>query len=107
MFIVKPASLIRVFTFMHLRSNSFQEVLAIRRIFSLVDMITDTKGALAWYGKLTWESAHAWILKILCYMIVWGITLIYERTLKTHHHIFALFLQTVHAFGKLLAGVNV
>ena len=34
------------------------------------------KGALAWYGKLTWESAHAWILKILCYLIVWGITLI-------------------------------
>ena len=35
-----------------------------------------TKGALAWYGKLTWESAHTWILKILCYLIVWGITLI-------------------------------
>ena len=35
------------------------------------------KGALAWYGKLTWESAHAWILKILCYFIVWGITLIF------------------------------
>ena len=34
------------------------------------------KGALAWYGKLTWESAHAWILKILCYLIVWGITVI-------------------------------
>ena len=34
------------------------------------------KGALAWYGKLTWESAHAWILKILCYLIVWGIALI-------------------------------
>ena len=34
------------------------------------------KGALAWYGKLTWESAHAWILKILCYLIVSGITLI-------------------------------
>ena len=33
------------------------------------------KGALAWYGKLTWESAHAWILIILCYLIVWGITL--------------------------------
>ena len=32
------------------------------------------KGALAWYGKLTWESAHAWILKILCYLIVWSIT---------------------------------
>ena len=36
-----------------------------------------TKGALALYGKLTWESAHAWILKILCYLIVWGITLIF------------------------------
>ena len=35
------------------------------------------KWALAWYGKLTWESAHAWILKILCYLIVWGITLIF------------------------------
>ena len=35
------------------------------------------KGALAWYGKLTWESAHAWILKILCFLIVWGITLIF------------------------------
>ena len=36
-----------------------------------------SKGALAWYGKLTWESAHAWILKIICYLIVWGITLIF------------------------------
>ena len=36
-----------------------------------------TKGALAWYGKLTWESAHTWILKMLCYLIVWGITLIF------------------------------
>ena len=35
------------------------------------------KGSLAWYGKLTWESAHAWILKILYYFIVWGITLIF------------------------------
>ena len=35
------------------------------------------KGALAWYGKLTWESAHARILKILRYLIVWGITLIF------------------------------
>ena len=36
--------------------------------------VTVAKGALAWYGKLTWESAHTWILKILCYLIVWGIT---------------------------------
>ena len=35
------------------------------------------KGALAWYGKITWESAHAWILIILYYLIVWGITLIF------------------------------
>ena len=26
---------------------------------------------------LTWESAHGWILIILCYLIVWGITLIF------------------------------
>ena len=35
------------------------------------------KGALAWYGKLALESAHAWILTILCYLIAWGITLIF------------------------------
>ena len=35
------------------------------------------KGALAWYGKLTLESAYAWILIILCYLIAWGITLIF------------------------------
>ena len=41
-------------------------------------------GALAWYGKLTWESAHAWILKILCYLIVWGITLVFMVRLSFH-----------------------
>ena len=35
------------------------------------------KGALAWYGKLVWESAHAWILIILCYLLVWGKPLIF------------------------------
>ena len=35
------------------------------------------KGALAWYGKLTWESAHAWNLIILCLVIVWGMTFIF------------------------------
>ena len=34
------------------------------------------KGALTWYGKLTWESAHAWNLIILCLVIVWGMTFI-------------------------------
>ena len=47
------------------------------RTFSQVLATDIQKGALAWYGKLTWESAHAWILKILCYLIVWGITLIF------------------------------
>ena len=35
------------------------------------------KGDLAWYGKLTWESAHAWNLIILCSLIVWGMTFIF------------------------------
>ena len=35
------------------------------------------KGALALYGKLTWEYVHAWIFKILWYLIVFGITLIF------------------------------
>ena len=36
----------------------------------------DSKGALTWYGKLTLESAHAWNLIILCFLIVWGMTFI-------------------------------
>ena len=40
------------------------------------------KGALAWYGKLTRESAHAWILKVLCYLIVLSITLIFTVRLS-------------------------
>ena len=35
------------------------------------------KGALAWYGKLTWESVHARNLIILSYLIVWGMTFIF------------------------------
>ena len=38
---------------------------------------TRYKGALSWYGKLTWESAHAWNLIILCLLIVWGMTFIF------------------------------
>ena len=60
--------------------------------FSIVDMYSEVrllnvnalfvntalvKGALAWYGKLTWESAHAWNLIILCCVIVWGMTFIF------------------------------
>ena len=36
-----------------------------------------SKGALSWYGKLTWESAHAWNLIILCLLIVCGMTFIF------------------------------
>ena len=35
------------------------------------------KGALSWYGKLAWESAHAWNLIILCLLIYLGITVIF------------------------------
>ena len=35
------------------------------------------KGALSWYGKLTWESAHAWNLIILCLLIDLVITVIF------------------------------
>ena len=47
----------------------------VKTYFSLLNI--QMKGALAWYGKLTLESAHAWILKILCYLIVWCKTLIF------------------------------
>ena len=36
-----------------------------------------SKGALSWYGKLTWESAHAWNLITLCLLIGWGMTFIF------------------------------
>ena len=35
------------------------------------------KRALTWYGKLTWESVHAWNLIILCLLIVLGMTFIF------------------------------
>ena len=41
------------------------------------DTLKISKGALSWYGKLTWESAHAWNLIILCLLIVWGMTFIF------------------------------
>ena len=44
--------------------------------------LTRFKGALSWYGKLTWESAHAWNLIILCLFIVWGMTFIFMVNLS-------------------------
>ena len=35
------------------------------------------KGALSWYRKLTWESAHAWNLVILFVLFVRGMTFIF------------------------------
>ena len=34
------------------------------------------KGLLSWYRKLTWKSAHAWNLIILCTLIALGMTTI-------------------------------
>ena len=42
------------------------------------------KGALSWYGKLTWESAHAWNLIILCLLIVWGVTFMFMVQLNSY-----------------------
>ena len=35
------------------------------------------KGALTRYGKLTWESAHAWNLMVLCLLIASGMPFIF------------------------------
>ena len=32
------------------------------------------KGPVSWYGKLTWESAHAWNLIMLCTFVAFGMT---------------------------------
>ena len=44
---------------------------------SRVSIIIKTKGALTWYRKLTWESAHVWNLIILCLLIVLGMAFIF------------------------------
>ena len=59
------------------RAGHSTESALIILIDSWLKAMNEGKWALAWYGKLTWESAHAWILIILCYLIVWGITLIF------------------------------
>ena len=46
-------------------------------LFLLKFNLVHNKGALSRYGKLTWESAHAWNLVILCLLIVWGMTFIF------------------------------
>ena len=51
-------------------------------MLDLIVVISSVQFLLAWYGKLTWESAHARILKILCYLIVWGIPLIFKVRLS-------------------------
>ena len=51
-------------------------------MLDLIVVISSVQFLLAWHGKLTWESAHARILKILCYLIVWGITLIFMVRLR-------------------------
>ena len=44
--------------------------------YQILNSGENIKGALSWYGKLTWESAHAWNLIILSLLIVWGMTFI-------------------------------
>ena len=49
----------------------------VKYILSISEKLPVFKGALSWYGKLTWESAHASNLIILCLLIVWGMTFIF------------------------------
>ena len=36
-------------------------------MFIVADLVS-LKGALTWYGKLTWESVHAWNLKMFMFI---------------------------------------
>ena len=56
-----------------------------------VDAISLVKGALSWYGKLALESAHALNLKILCLLIVWGMTFIFMVHLSFYAIPFLIF----------------
>ena len=42
----------------------------------LQKMVRGLKGPVSWYGKLTWESAHAWNLIISCTFVAFGMTTI-------------------------------
>ena len=45
-------------------------------------LVVNMKGTLTWYGKLTWESVHAWNLILLCLLIVWGMAFIFMADLS-------------------------
>ena len=51
-------------------SQAFRLSHDIHVVFNFLTFNYPLKGALTWYGKLTWESAHAWNLIILCHLIV-------------------------------------
>ena len=51
-------------------------VMTLKKVFTYL-IKCKIKGALTWYGKLTWESAHALNLIILFYLIVSGMTFIF------------------------------
>ena len=46
--------------------------------------MVNLKGALTRYGKLTWESAHAWNLIIVCLLIAWRMTFIFMVHLSAY-----------------------
>ena len=58
--------------------------LNISMLVSCKSFVFANKGALSWYGKLTWESAHAWNLIILSLLIVWGMTFIFMVHLSVY-----------------------
>ena len=65
---------------------------------TLVKMPHCWKGALTWYGKLTWESAYRRLeFVVLCYLIVWGMTFIF----MVHLSFYAILLPIYDAMNDI------
>ena len=58
---------------------------------ALPNIFRELKGPVSWYGKLTWESAHAWNLIILCTFVALGMT-----TIIMVHLIFYVILLKIY-----------
>ena len=73
--------------------------------------MTNNKGSAAWMAPEVFEGQYPLLVTYrfeqTIFALNFGHIYIYKRTLKTHHHIFALFCQTIYAIEKLLTGFNV
>ena len=60
------------------------------------------KGSLTWYGKITWESAHAWDLIVLCLLIVWSMTFIFKVHVSFFYTISLLIYDVMYDITTIL-----